>query len=201
MSGLARRLVEAVQHSLLGALLVRLCWPLSMIFLVDSQLKPHNPAFFASALFGAVIMTILAWLIGILAIYQKPRARMALERVADAPANAFGVWSQRPAGGLRPPQVTRSLVMILGRPNSQKAVWIGRLASALAAVAFVALMAASCSNGALLVRISPSLAKDPSIRVGLICCVGILAAAVSVRDWAVNCRKLLITDGKAKESP
>ena len=144
-----------------------------------------------------MIVTVLAWLIGFVAIHRKLKGQAVLERRQGAPSNGFGAWSERPAGGLKPPRITKSLVMSLGRTDSRRAAWEGWLAFTLLLAAFAALFAATPSNGVLLARISPSLAA-PSIRISLIFGAGVLVIASCVRRWAVDCRKSLMIDAEAE---
>ena len=199
MSGLARRLVEAVQHSLLGALLVRLWLPLWMInFVVDQSNPRDDEVFLSSVISVTAVVMFLAWLLGVLAIDRTPKGRTALERCQDAPTNTFEVWTQCPVGGLRPPRLIRSLVIILGRTDSQKGVWEELLVCILP-IALSFLILAVYSNGVLPDHANPFLA-NPSVRTNLIWCMVGLSVAACVRSWAIRYRKLLAPDVRAEKS-
>lgn len=154
------------------------------------MIDDHDHAVFVSTFPVVVIVmfvAFVAWLLGILAIYRIPKGRLGFERLPNAPPNGFDVWSRPPVGGVKPARITRTLVMVLGLTDPQEAAdWI---VSMLVLVSFVGSFAATYAHGPLLAHFSEWLAS-PFIRISFICCV----AAMGIRRWAVDNRKLLTTD-------
>lgn len=139
MSATARRLIEAIQHSLVGSLLVHLLWPWGVFTaaFLSRETRGGPWADEAAIVLGSIVgitltLVFLAWLLGALA-----RSAYAGD-AARAPANGFETWKPLPPGGLRPPAPLRSLVRAAG-PDRRRvdaalvatvAAWIVMLAVA-----------------------------------------------------------------------
>ena len=127
MDTLARKIIDAIQNSLVGGLAIHLLW-ISYLgtSLIDEIAEPEwgltlKSSYFALFLFGSI----LVWLIGAIA-KSAPRpttAQHLSDRVTRPPENGFESWSQQPANGLHPPLFIRRIVMAIGgetQPPRQK---------------------------------------------------------------------------------
>ena len=123
MSNLARHWIAAIQNSLLGDLLTRV-WPMVLFFQWGTYKDGHYwvTVVILGVYLCIVVLAVLAWALGFMAIHERPKGRLALERIQDAPRNGFEVWSKPPAGGLKPPQLTKAVVMRLGDAVPREAV-------------------------------------------------------------------------------
>ncbi len=193
MNNLAQKWIDTIQNSLLGALLVRL-WPILFLFqwAASEEDTPLHFDSLAGVWLCILVLAFLAWTIGLVAIYEKPKGRWALERHSDAPRNGFGVWSVPPVGGLKPPRLTKAVVMALGQASSQKTAWLHWVASTILFAA-MALLLLGRFDPDLLASVSPFLVGH-SVCVGLLWGVAAVMAAFISRAWAVDCRKRLEAD-------
>lgn len=126
MSKLALKIVEAIQHSLLGSLLFALVWPTLWLFGQADKIggARYFDGFFL-AVGGLVLLVVFfAWLLGSVARgAQRPIS--AMDRLHKEAANGFDIWTCLPEGGLRPPLFTRRLVITLGRDPETKPSILG----------------------------------------------------------------------------
>lgn len=197
MTEAARKLIAAVQHSLMGALLVRL-WPALWIIslLGDRPGRPTNPLLLVM-LPAAALLLFLAWFVGFLAVHRRPAGRAMPERLYDAPSNSFEAWAEIPRGGLKPPRLIRSLVMSLGRKDSKPVVWVWGTVSMSCGGVLSVLIVMSYFDNAALASISPALATA-SAQTTQVLCLAVLTAAVVVRRWAVDYRDQLSSGANAE---
>jgi len=185
----ARKIIDAVQNSMLGSLLVRLLWPCG--WLVWTVFDSLAPDVFDAAVVGSFLILLacglfLIWLLGAFA-NRRPRSGRVLEGLQDPPDNGFAAWSELPAGGLRPPPLMRGLVTALGESPGHRRSWIGVIPVLVAPALAVSLAVAGSSFWQ---GVHPALG-DPSTRLFLaLACTGILAA-FWIRDWASDQRKQL----------
>jgi hypothetical protein len=193
---LARHWIDAIQNSLLGALLVRL-WPILPLvqWAAFEESPPRHPEYLADAWSGIAVLAFLAWTLGFMAIHAKPKGRWAIERIQGAPRNAFEVWSVPPAGGLKPPRLMKAIVMALGQTSFRESVWRRWFVPTFLFGA-IALLLLSKFDQAMLASVSPSLA-GPGVRIGLFWGVSAVMVASILRTWAVDCRKRLEADVEA----
>jgi hypothetical protein len=193
MTNLARKWIVAIQNSLLDALLVRLWLIVPVLDLADSGGRRTQDS--AGAFLFFVLLGFLGWVMGFLAIHERPKGRWALERMQNAPINGFEVWSVLPAGGLKPPPLTKAIVMALGQPRPRRMTWLSWGAATVFTAAIVVL-SLSRLDQSLLKSVSPSLA-DPDVRAGLSWGVLTFMLASILRGWAVHCRERLEADVEA----
>ncbi|MDP2765716.1 MAG: hypothetical protein Q8O54_12870 [Brevundimonas sp.] len=115
MGNLARKIIDAVQNTMLDKLVARLV-PLLWISFLWERLSPSESGTASLILiFGVLGLLALHWVLGTIADQPpKPRQRTAYDHVHDHPTSAFAAWDQPPEEGLRPPALIRSLVMTLG---------------------------------------------------------------------------------------
>lgn len=189
MGNFARKIIDAIQHSMLGSLLVRLVWPCGwLIWLVFDKLSPNglDYRFVGPFLLLLLISVFLIWLLGTFA-NRRPRSALSLERVQDEPANGFDAWSELPEGGLRPPPLTRWIVTAIGESPELRRSWIGfGVGMASLALAF----ALAVFDSEFWEGIQPALG-DPSVRLlPAMAFVAIFIGAV-IRNWASDQRKSL----------
>ena len=200
MGSLARKCVDAVQNSLLGALLAHL-WPFLLVaqWADASDGGPYRHSkYILGAYVCAVVFVFLAWLLGFLANHERPKDRGPFDRIQSQPRNGFEAWSRSPAGGLKPPRLTKAFVMTLGQEFSRRWAWLKWLGVFLV-LAAVALSCVAYSDWAWLASISPSLAS-PAGRVALFWGVSVIVLAAILRNWAVDSRKRIEADA-ATEGP
>ena len=65
-----------------------------------------------------VLLLVLAWLLGFLAVYGSGKRRFALDRLSDAPSNGFEAWVDPPMFGVWPSPVLVRIVRTIG-PNAR----------------------------------------------------------------------------------
>jgi len=192
MNNPARRLVSAVQNSLLGDLVGRLFF--LVLWLQWPVVGDNSPAHFqayATTFACFLVFIVLTWAIGFVSIHEKPRGRWLLERIRDAPRNGFEVWTRTPAGGPRPPRLIRAIVMALGRTGPRDSGWFRKMlgAYALAALAFILLRH---FDRAALASLNPTFA-GPGFYMGVFWTIMAVVIAAALRSWAVDSRKRLET--------
>ena len=189
MGNLARKIIEAIQHSMLGSLLVRLVWPCCwLVWLVFDNLSPDGVDY---GLMGPCLVLLLSsvfliWLLGTFA-NRRPRSALPLERVQDDSANGFEAWYELPAGGLRPPPLIRWIVTTIGHPPQLPGSWIG-FGTAMSSMTLAFALAVLDSN--FWTGIYPPMG-DPSDRlVPALAFVAVFTGTV-IRNWASDQRKNL----------
>jgi hypothetical protein len=179
MSRAARRLIEAIQHLLLGSLLMRLLWPnlFWAMFLVqwstrDGPQEQQGEDAVAGIIAIWLLTALLAWLLGAVArpAYRSPDLSI--------PSNGFEVWSRTPPGGLRPPSPFRALLRLAE-------AWPKRLnplalAVGLSCLFVVWLLAALPDQAA---RLHPGL-SDPQLRSTVIVVSFALFVLIDLTAWA-----------------
>ncbi len=186
MSATARRLVEAIQHSLVGPLIWRVLWPNAFFATVLVQsLGRDGPweqqALNASFTILAIVLlaAFVAWLIGALA---RP-AYQSLDLLS--PSNGFEVWSRIPQGGLRPPPAVRAVLRLAE-------AWPRRL-NPLAAVIGAACLVVVWMLVALpdqIARLHPALA-DPALRFTVIASLCAVYLLIDLTAWTKEQAKTL----------
>lgn len=182
-------MIDALQHSLLGSLLVQLFWPCAWLFwFILDELAPEgtDPRVVLTLLVVLPAGLFLIWLVGALANRRRSPGG-PLERLHVDHANGFEAWQEPPEGGLRPPRVIRSIVTALGAPPERK----GSLTEFLLAMTLLGLAFSLAAVGPdFWARIHPELGSVALRRILALSCAA-LVTLLTVRTWATNQRRLL----------
>lgn len=194
MDTLARKIIDAIQNSLVGDLLVKLYWPLGYMWVALTERAAYpdlGKPLIASWLVLGVVGVCLAWVLGKIA-KTSPRLTndgILMDQVARPLENGFQTWSQLPTDGLRPPRVMRRIVEVIGgtkRVGDHKFGWIS----------FVFLM------GSMLLAVSlvlfpgfwsdrhPLLALETT-RIVLVQACLLVLVVFQVREWATDQKQRL----------
>jgi len=186
----ARKIIDAIQHSLLGPLLVQLLWCSWLAWIVFDSLSPY--ALPHTVALPVLVMIpgglFLAWLLGALANRRRrPRSAPPLERLQMDPSNGFEAWSELPVGGLRPPGLMRWIVTTLGARPDEGRRWIE---FALHTVSVAVCLALILGDPEAWWRVHPALAT-PSSRLPLGIAFIAILTVLAVRNWASVQRRLL----------
>ena len=114
MGNFARKIIDAVQNSMLDRLLLRylVLWPVGSFW--DERNSEYGSGIMATVLFALLGLFGIAWILGALANRRPQRTEGAYRRLQESHSNGFEAWSEEPAGGLRPPSFLRWIVMSLG---------------------------------------------------------------------------------------
>lgn len=182
--------MEAIQHSLLGPLLVA---PLGLILLFSSALasEPFGKDWVTPATVGViaaivVVTTFTGWLLG--AVARPAYGERTLPDGERRPlTNGFDVWELVPEGGLRPPRFLRVLVTAIGGAPSGRPPW--------AAGAFVLLIGLSSTtllygSAGLMAGLHPWLSPVEHRRLLFLVLVA-LYFLIAIRQWATAQRTRL----------
>ncbi|WP_339931388.1 hypothetical protein [uncultured Brevundimonas sp.] len=192
MGNLARKLIDAIQHSLLGSLFLAILTGVMPFVPLAIHLTPHETVpWIGLPLFGLIIVAaFMAWLVGAVA-NRRPRRLSPLHALQlDPPpqaANGFEAWSELPTEGLRPPPLMRGIVTLIGMHPEQEERGL-EVTVALAAMGLLFLLSFAGSD--VWQRLYPALAKPSARLLPALGCLAFIAASV-VRGWASTQRKLL----------
>lgn len=191
MGNFARMIIDAIQHSMLGSLLVRLVWPCGwLIWLVVDQLTPNglDYSFVGPVIVLFIASVFLIWLLGAFANRRlRPRPALALERVQEEPANGFGAWSELPEGGLKPPRLIRGIVTAIGASPARRQSSAGFV---LALGSFVLAFTLALVGSDVWERVHPDLADPANRLIPALTFAGVFIS-LELRSWASLQRKLL----------
>ncbi len=188
MGNFARKIIDAVQNSMLDKLFVQL-FPLLWISSAWEQLSPSE--------YGAGIWVLLLGFVGPWLLYSlleaaadqspKPRQRTPYDPVYEYPSNSLSVSDQPPKERLRPPAFLRSLVMTLGAGGRS---WISIVEGFLFIGAFAVTWTLAYKSQSFWSEVDPRLAEQAS-REQLFIAASVILIAVLVRGWAVEQRERL----------
>lgn len=200
METLARKIIDAIQNSLVGDLVARLFWPIGYLWLiVTNAITPDDLNLWFAI--GAAVFWIFGaftiWLLGALANRSlKRRKRYLSDPGVPLPANGFEAWEIPPQDGLRPPAFMRKLVNILGAQDVRskdvsRAVFLSLF------IALIALMGGLAFSPQFFEKVHPWFASTEH-RLLLVhaCLVGL--TALQIRQWAVDQKRLLAEQDLAK---
>lgn len=190
MNKSAKSSVAFIQNNFLDVLFIRAwqLWFFAPIFELEQY--PYKILGFSQGLsVSIVLMVIFAWALGFFAIHVRSRNRWSFQRVRNAPANAFGVWSTLPVGGRNPPRLTRAVVMSLSQEASRAWVWIGRLVQ-VAAGACLLILVLGLHHQMLPAQLLSTVFVAWS-RGDVLWLVLAVAVGRVLREWAVQSRKRL----------
>jgi hypothetical protein len=188
MGNLARMIIDAIQHSMLDRLVVRLV-PLLWISSAWERLSPsESGAGFWALFLGITGLWLLYSLLGAVADQSpKPRQRTPYDPVHDYPSNRFSECDQQPKDDLRPPAPIRSLVMTFGVGRRS---WISVIEGLMFVGAFALAWMLAYKSQAFWSDVDPSLAEQAS-REQLFLAASAILVALVVRGWAVEQRERL----------
>lgn len=197
METLARKIIDAIQNSLVGDLVARLVWPISFFWWhITDALTPGGLDYriglglLATGLLGLVTI----WLLGVLANRPtKRRKRHWSDEPEPLTANGFGAWHIFPADGLRPPACMRRLVTILGA-NERGSSRPGFLP---AYIGLLILMGGLAFWPELFEKAHPWFASAEHRLLLAHACLVVLIAFL-IRQWAVDQNQLLAEPGPEK---
>lgn len=188
MGNLARKIIDAVQNSMLDRLFVRL-FPLLWIASMWEQLSPSE--------YGAGTLMLLLGVAGLWLLYSlleaaadqspKPRRRSPYDPVHVYPSSSLPVSNQPPKECPRPPAFIRSLVMTLGFGGRS---WAFILESLMFIGAFALVLALTYKSQLFWSAVDPRLADQDS-RERLFLAASVILFALFIRGWAVEQRERL----------
>jgi hypothetical protein len=197
VGNIARKIIQAVQNTMLDKLFLRLIpfWGVAVLW-DGGKTSEISIALFLLA--GLVFF--VAWSLGAFALLKPPTGRSALQRLHDTPENGLEVWSHPPEGGIRPPRIMRVFVRTLGVGDSgPRPEWFSVLTVALFVPVAVFTVAVATKPPEFW-RDAPWLAI-PSNRVAILGGATIVVVAFVVRNWASEQRALLENRPSVRPSP
>ena len=188
MGNLARKIIDAVQNSMLDRLVARL-FPLLWIASMWERLAPSESGTgFLIPIFGVLGLFAAYWVLGALADKPlKPRTRSPYDSVHERAPSGFSGWEQQPEGGVRPPAFIRSLVMALGVGGRS---WISIIEGLMFAGAFTLIWMLAYKSPAFWSDLHQGLAEQAS-RERLFLAASVILIALAIRGWAVEQRERL----------
>lgn len=201
METLARKIIDAIQNSLVGDLVIRSFWLISFLWWhITDALTPGGLDYriglslLATCLFGMAAI----WLLGVLA-NKSPRSQKRYWSDEPGPltANGFGAWHILPSDGLRPPAFMRRLVSILGA-NEMQSRSSTRPYFLAAYTGLLTLMGGLAFWPELSEKVHPWFASAEHRLLLAHACLVVLIAFL-IRQWAVDQKQLLAESGP--ESP
>lgn len=200
METLARKIIDAIQNSLVGDLVARLFWPIGYLwFLTTNAITPDGLDLriaIGSAGFW-IFGVFTVWLLGNLANRSlKHQKRYLNDPSAPFPSNGFEAWSIPPQDGLRPPAFMRSLVNILGAQDVRLKS-LSRATFLTVFLALIALMGALAFSPQFFEKVHPWFANTEHRLLLVHACLAVLAVLM-VRQWAVDQKRLLAEQDLAK---
>ncbi len=177
MSELARKFIDAIQHTMLDRLFLRLMPLLWLVSIADDRWESVSSYVTITLLIALPSIFVLVWLIGAVA-NRAPTQRK------PAPSNGFEAWTAMPPEDLKPPQVMRAIVLGLSlrKPSSLAAVF-----------GYSAFMAVICLTWAL------SLDPAPAWILSLPVLADPAAQDVAWRSAACICVVMVITSWAAEQ--
>ena len=203
MDTLARKIIDAIQNSLVGDLVMKLIWPFGYLWVTLTEEVAFAPS--SSSLLGAyfVVLSVgifLIWLLGTIA-KTAPRpssVRHLSDRVIRPPDNGFETWSQPPADGLRPPRFLRRVVEAIGGTRhlkDQKFGWLS-LAFVIASI----LLAASIGLFPAFWSKAHPLFTSATMRLVIIQACLLVLLVFQIRQWATEQKLRLATQDQPSVS-
>ena len=188
MGNLARKIINAVQNSMLDRLFLRL-FPLLWISSMWEQLSSSD--------YGAGTLMLLFGVAGIWLLYSlleaaadqspKPRRRSPYDPVHVYPSSSLPVSNQPPKKCPRPPAFVRSLVMTLGFGGRS---WAAIVEGLMFIGAFGLAVALAYKSQSFWSAVDPRLAGQVS-RERLFLAASVILIALFIRGWAVEQRERL----------
>lgn len=139
MGNFARKIIDAVQNSLLDKLVARLfpIAPVTLAALPRPETYEHLDV--AASIVGLFILGGIAmWVIGFIA-NRRPRPRKIgpLDKLHETPPNGFAAWSEPPEGGLRPYRPMLALIRLLGPAAGNRVIGLATFVVVLLALSVI----------------------------------------------------------------
>lgn len=183
MGNLARKIIDAIQHSMLDRLLLASFPLLAVATWWDGRGESPAPDLTLWLLVGLPTVFIVAWLVGVVANHARHH------RGSD-PMDGFGAWSLMPPERLNPPGWIRAIVFALTFPRSPASVWWALPSMAVFMGAFCLLLILSREPLPEWAYVHPAMANPAVVdRVWLVS-AGLVVAMV-VQSWAFEQRRRL----------
>lgn len=182
MGNFARKIIDAVQNSMLDRLLLASFPLLPLAAWWDDRRESPAPSLTLWLLVGLPTVFMVAWLVGV-------AANHATHRRGSDPMDGFGAWSLMPSEQLTPPGWIRAIVFALSFPRSS-ASWCALLSMGVFMGSFCVLLILSREPLPEWVYVYPAMA-DPAVvdRVWIIS-AGLVVASV-IQSWAFEQRRRL----------
>jgi hypothetical protein len=189
VGNLARKIIEAIQHSMLDRLLLRSIplWPVGSFW--DARHPEYGSAIMTSILFAMLGLFGIAWILGAIANSRPRLPKEASGRSRESHSNGFEAWSEEPIGGLRPPAFLRWIVMRLGS-RRDRPEWAFLIEFVGFLSAFVLLWALAKLSDTFWSNLHPALA-NASVQGSLWIGATVLIVLVVLRQWAAEQRNRL----------
>lgn len=189
MDTLARKIIDAIQNSLVGDLFWKLIWPFGYLWVAFTEDVAFPDG--GSPLLGPYAVLLLAsiffiWILGTIAktATHRPMVSHLSDRVTRPPENGFETWSQPPANGLHPPELMRRIVETIGGTRylkDQKFGWLS-LAFVIAAI----LLAASIGLFPAFWSKAHPLFSSATMRLFTIQACLLVLLVFQIRQWATE---------------
>ncbi|MDP3368941.1 MAG: hypothetical protein Q8M32_03740, partial [Brevundimonas sp.] len=188
MGNFARKIIDAVQNSMLDRLAVQLL-PLLWISSMWEQLSPsESGAGSLILILGVIGLLMLHWLLGAIADRPPmPRRRTPYDSLHEHSGSSLGAWEQQPEGGLRPPTLIRSLVMMLGVRGRR---WVTVIEVLMFFCAFALAWMLARQSGTFRSGVHQGL-EQQALREQIFLAASMIVTVLSIRFWAVEQRQRL----------
>ena len=183
MGKLARKIIDAVQHSMLDRLLLASFPLLGLAAWWDDRWESPTPDLTLWLLVGLPTVFIVAWLIGVVANHAGH------DRASD-PMDGFGAWALIPPERLNPPGWIRAIVFALTFRRSAVSVWWSLLSMAVFMGALCLLLILSREPLPEWAYVHPAMANPAFVDRVWFISAGLFVATV-VQSWAFEQRRRL----------
>jgi hypothetical protein len=182
----ARKIIDAVQNSMLDKLVARL-FPLLWVFTFWDRLAASDSwTGFMILIFALLGLFALYWVIGAIADEPpRPRRRRPFDQLHERPVDGFSAWEKLPPEDLRPPALIRCLVMTLGvrGPRWMSVIEVLALPCALGLTWMLAYKSGTYWTG-----VHQALAQQ-TVREQVFLATAVVLTVLILRGWAVEQRQ------------
>jgi hypothetical protein len=186
VGNLARKIIDAVQNSMLDKLVARL-FPLLWVFTFWDRLAPSDSwTGFMILIFALLGLFALYWVIGAIADEPpRPRRRRPFDQLHERPVDGFSAWEKLPPEGLRPPALIRCLVMTLGVRGPS---WISVIEVLALPCTFGLTWMLAYKSGTFWTGVHQALAEQ-TVREQVFLAAAVVLTVLILRGWAVEQRQ------------
>lgn len=173
-------------------MLDRLAVQLLPLLSISSMWEQFSPSEFGAGslilILGIVGLLMLHWLLGAIADRPPmPRRRTPYDSLHEHSGSSLGAWDQQPEGGLRPPALIRSLVMMLGVRGRR---WVTVIEVLMFFCAFTLAWMLARQSGTFWSGVHQGLAQQ-ALREQIFLAASVAVTVLSIRFWAVEQRQRL----------